>query len=78
MNIMRFEEIADQTSKIMYFILDNLNNPEVAMLAKEIEACDNTNIKLFSELLDKLRYLMEKTEKEDKTFNTISEKYYDI
>jgi hypothetical protein len=78
MNIMRFEEIADQTSKIMYFILDNLNNPEVAMLAKEIEACDNTNVELFIELVGKLKHLMEKTEKEDNAFDNLNEKYYDI
>lgn len=78
MNIMRFEEIVDQTSKIMYFIVDNLNNPEVAMLAKEIEDCDNTNIDLFKELLDKLKCLMEKTEKENNAFDNLSEKYYDI
>ena len=75
---MRFEEIADQTSKMMYFILDNLSNPEVAMLAKEIEACDNANIELFRKLLDKLKCLMEKTEKENNAFDNLNEKYYDI
>ena len=78
MNIMRFEEIADQTAKIMYFILDNLNNPEVAILAKEIEACDSADIETFRELLDKLKCLMEKTEKEDYAFDNLNEKYYDI